>query len=102
MVEKSPALNALSAGEKVRMFRRAARDGNADAQTTLGRWYAHGENGLPVDRKAARQWLNRAAKQDYAPAKTALRELSGDQKAGADKKAAPAASPRPTQKEGQS
>lgn len=101
MVEKSPALNALSAGEKVRMFRRAARDGNADAQTTLGRWYAHGEQGLPVDRNAARQWLERAAKQNYVPAKTALRELSGDKKAGAGKKAAPAqAAPPPPARDG--
>ena len=104
MVEKSPALTGLPAAEKLRLFRRAARDGNADAQTTLGRWYARGENGLPVDRNASRQWLERAARQNYAPAKAALRELSGEQKAGAGKKAAPAPTnaPQPARDEGRS
>lgn len=77
MIEKSAVFSKLSDPAKRQLIQRAAREGNADAQTILGNWYVHGEMGLKANPRTARQWLQRAAKQDYAPAQKALDALDG-------------------------
>ena len=64
--------------EAVVWFRRAADQGHAMAQFTLGRMYYLGEDlgeGVAKDEKEAVVWLRRAADQGYAEAKAALQKL---------------------------
>ncbi len=46
----------------MKWYRKAAEQGNADAQTTLGVMYANGE-GVPEDFIQAHMWFNLAAAQ---------------------------------------
>lgn len=47
-------------------YRKAADQGNADAQYYLGALYATGTGGLPKDSELARSWYGKAASQDNA------------------------------------
>ena len=49
--------------------------GEAWAQYTLGYMYHYGQ-GVALDRPMAKQWIQRAAKQGYAPARHALEHIS--------------------------
>ena len=54
-------------GEAEKLFRRAAEQGNAEAQSTLGIMYFHGR-GVRQDKAEAIKWLGLAAAQNRAPA----------------------------------
>ncbi|MDG1302395.1 MAG: tetratricopeptide repeat protein, partial [Opitutae bacterium] len=54
--------------EAVRWYRKAAEQGNAQAQYNLGRMYANG-NGVPEDNVMAYLWWNLAAAQGIESAK---------------------------------
>jgi TPR repeat protein len=57
--------------EAAKWFRLAAEQGNAEAQFTLARQYAHGE-GVPQDYKEAVKWYRLAAEQGDADAQVNL------------------------------
>ena len=59
----------------VRWYRRAALQGNSDAQYNLGVCYANGQGVKPSDTEA-RRWLSRAALQGDRKAVGALKLLS--------------------------
>lgn len=63
--------------------------GVAWAQYTLGYMYYYGR-GVTLDRTRARDWIERAAAQDYAPAKEALRRARAPEPPGTDVFSAPA------------
>ena len=52
-------------------FRKAAKQGDADAQFALGAMYEHGQ-GVPLDYKTSVYWYNRAAEQGDASAQYEL------------------------------
>ena len=52
-------------------YRRAAEQGNAEAQFNLGLMYFNGR-GVAQDYKVAAQWYRRAAEQGHAEGQTAL------------------------------
>jgi len=52
------------------------RGGNAQAQFNLGVFYRDGRQGLTKDPTEARKWLELAAAQGYAPAKSELSALT--------------------------
>jgi TPR repeat protein len=54
---------------------KAAQGGDAEAQYNLGVVYRDGRRGLSRDPVQARKWLELAAAQDYAPAKSELSTL---------------------------
>ena len=54
--------------EAVKWFRKAAEQGDADAQVNLGLMYANGR-GVPEDYVRAFAWFNLAAAQGFEPAK---------------------------------
>ena len=54
--------------------------GEAWAQYTLGYMYHYGQ-GVALDRPMAKQWIQRSAKQGYAPAQDALEHISSQQPA---------------------
>lgn len=56
-------------------IRRAAQGGNAEAQFNLGVIYRDGMRGVSKDPAEARKWLELAAAQDYAPARSELSTL---------------------------
>jgi len=51
-----------------------AEEGDAEAQTSLGKYYEHGWGG-PKDLRQARDWYRKAAEQDYALAQFELGRL---------------------------
>ena len=55
----------------VKWYRRAAEQGNVDAQYSLGDMYARGD-GVPEDDAEAVKWLRLAAEQDHADAQFSL------------------------------
>ncbi len=59
----------------LRWYERAARQGQALAQLSLGRLYAYGDDGVPRDTRQATYWLDLAAAQGLAEAKTLLSEM---------------------------
>ncbi len=54
--------------------RRAAENGVAEAQCYLGRIYLEGFNNTPIDKKLAKEWLQRASAQGWEEANTILKE----------------------------
>jgi TPR repeat protein/SpoVK/Ycf46/Vps4 family AAA+-type ATPase len=63
-----------NAVESVRWYRRAAENGHAEAQYSLGLAYLHGK-GVALDEKEAARWYRLAIKQGSANAKLALARL---------------------------
>jgi TPR repeat protein len=57
--------------EAIRWFRKAAEQGDRDAQTNLGSLYLLGDS-LPQDYTEALKWLRAAAEQDHPLAQTKL------------------------------
>jgi TPR repeat protein len=55
---------------------KAAQDGNAEAQFNLGVFYRDGRRGLSKNPAEARKWLELAAAQNYAPARSELSTLT--------------------------
>ena len=55
----------------VKWYRRAAEQGNVDAQYSLGDMYARGD-GVPEDDAEAVKWFRLAAEQDHADAQFSL------------------------------
>jgi len=66
-VAENPDMHA----EEMQRLRRAAEQGQADAQYALGYLYAHGR-GIPEDGAAATRWFRLAAEQGLTEAQTAL------------------------------
>ena len=64
----------------------AARNGSADAQTTLGSYYFHGTGGLERDLDAASQLLTSASEQNHPDAQLLMSELVSERGAGQDEK----------------
>lgn len=62
-------------GEAVRLFRKSAEQGDAQAQYSLGICYKYGR-GVPQDVKEALKWFRKSAKGGYTKA---LRELGDPQ-----------------------
>jgi TPR repeat protein len=62
--------------EAARLFKLAADQGNADAQTNLGILYANGRGGLPKDDREAARLFKHAADQGNTWTADALRRLS--------------------------
>ena len=60
-----PPLNRLFEDEEVKKLRRAAEQGDASAQTSLGWLYMYGQ-GVPQNDKEALKWFRLAAAQGYA------------------------------------
>ena len=56
------------------LFRKAAVQGEAEAQYDLGVCYCNGE-GVEKDPKQAAYWYRKAAEQGYEPAREALKTL---------------------------
>lgn len=54
--------------------KKAAENGVAEAQYYLGTIYLEGFNNTPVDKKIAKEWLQKSAAQDYEEAITTLKE----------------------------
>jgi hypothetical protein len=63
--------------EAVKWYRKAAEQGNAEAQYKLGNSYYMGE-GVKEDYDKAVKWYRKAAKQGYADAKRKLKYLRED------------------------
>ena len=63
--------------ESMRWYRKAAENGNAEAQSVLGYMYLNGE-GVAKDKAMALEWLHKAAKQDHPDAYLSLGLASGD------------------------
>ena len=59
----------------IKLFKKAARKNNADAQYMLGMFYLHG-TGLQKDKAKGMKWLRKAAKQDYRDALEEIDALS--------------------------
>ena len=57
--------------EGAKWYRRAAEQGDAEAQFNLGLMYARGE-GIAEDDAEAAKWCRRAAEQGFAPAQLSL------------------------------
>ena len=55
----------------VKSFRKAANEGNPDAQFNLGVLYSRG-HGVPQDHEQAAKWYRKAAEQGDAPAQSML------------------------------
>jgi TPR repeat protein len=62
---------AKDEGKAVEWFKKAADQGNVDAQNNLGVMYYTGE-GVPKDIAKAREWFRKAAAQGNADAKANL------------------------------
>ena len=62
--------------QAARWYAKAAAQGHAGAELNLGNMYAHG-TGVPQDMAKARQLIQAAADQGFAPAQTALAQLDG-------------------------
>jgi TPR repeat protein len=62
--------------EAARLFKLAADQGNADAQTNLGIFYANGRGGLPRDDREAARLFKHAADKGNTWTADALRRLS--------------------------
>jgi TPR repeat protein len=60
-------------------YRKAAEQGDAAAQYTLGLAYAAGM-GVTEDRATALAWLNKSAAQGFQPARDALAKLAPEAK----------------------
>lgn len=60
--------NAGESEEDVEFIRQAAEKGSPEAQNKLGRMYAFGSSGVPVDRKEAVKWFRKAADRGNAEA----------------------------------
>jgi TPR repeat protein len=58
--------------QAVEWFRKAAEQGNPDAQFGLGLLYRDGERGVPRDDAQAVEWFRKAAEQGYADAQFGL------------------------------
>jgi hypothetical protein len=56
-------------------FRKAAEQGNADAQRTLGHCYKNGGEGVPQSYADAAKWFRKAAEQGDAPAQSCIGAL---------------------------
>ncbi|GMI32021.1 hypothetical protein TrCOL_g12147 [Triparma columacea] len=82
--DKAKAWKAkLENEKKVKNWREAAEGGDADAMLKLARSYTWGDNGLPKDRKQAREWLKRGAELGDVTCmgfygRSLLRDLGGD------------------------
>ena len=59
---------SVEESEDLESIRQAADRGNAEAQNTLGRLYAFGASGVPLDRKEAVKWFRKAADRGNAEA----------------------------------
>ena len=73
-LEKSEITQEL-AKEAVKWFRKAAEQGDADAQFVLGVCYLEGV-GITQDKTEAMKWLQKAAKQGHEKAKKGLTEIN--------------------------
>ncbi len=62
------------AAQAAAWYRRAANQGDADAQYSLGRLYENG-TGVPKDTAQAAAWYRKAADQGHADAKQRLETL---------------------------
>ncbi len=76
MSTMNPLSEKLGGGAKIttetlRLLRKAAETGHAEAQYRLGMLHANGE-GVTLDYREAAQWIEKAAKQDLAEAQAAL------------------------------
>ena len=60
--------------EAARWYRKAAEQGNANAQYNLGIMYYNGR-GVPEDDSEAVRWFKKAAAQGYANAKKTLQQM---------------------------
>jgi TPR repeat protein len=58
--------------EAVKWYRRAAEQGNTDAQMRLGVMYEDGRGGLPQDDAEAAKWYRKAAEQGNVDAQATL------------------------------
>ena len=63
--------------EAVKWYRKAAEQGDPDAQCNLGRCYANGE-GVRQDTEEAVKWFRQSAGQGNKDAKKALKELGAE------------------------
>ena len=61
--------------EAAKWYRKAAEQGDADAQNNLGLCYERGQ-GVPEDYEEAVKWYRKAAAQGHAGAKKVLKELN--------------------------
>jgi TPR repeat protein len=61
--------------EAVKWYRKAAEQGEVEAQTYLGFMYEQGLGGLPQNRAEAVKWYRKAAEQGYTDAKNALKRF---------------------------
>ncbi|HAC06405.1 MAG TPA: hypothetical protein DCF71_11160, partial [Gemmatimonadetes bacterium] len=68
---QSALCEGLSEGSPLEDLRRCAEQGDARAQTNLGRMYANGR-GVPEDKAEAVRWYRLGAEQGYAIAQTTL------------------------------
>jgi hypothetical protein len=59
----------------VKWYRKAAEQGDAEAQCKFGQAYAEGMGTLLPDKNMARIWLQKSAHQGYQEAKERLLEL---------------------------
>jgi len=64
--------------EAVNWYRKAAEQGNGQAQTILGVMYSHGQ-GVERDTEEAVKWYKKASEQGIGYAKEALKRLELDQ-----------------------
>jgi len=63
--------------EAVKWYRKAAEQGDAEAQFNLGRAFVNGE-GVDKDKMEAVKWLRLAAEQGYEDAEEMLVRLDGE------------------------
>jgi TPR repeat protein len=71
---KTSASKAKDDAEAEKWYRKAAKQGFAEAQNNLALMYVLGR-GVPQDDAEAVKWFRRAAKQGYAPAQNNLGEM---------------------------
>jgi TPR repeat protein len=73
---------AADPAQAAQWYAKAAAQGHAGAELNLGNLYAHG-TGVPQDMAKARQLIQAAADQGFAPAQNALAQLNGQGPAAA-------------------
>jgi len=66
--DTSPAADTSPVADPIETLRKAAEQGNADAQYDFGVLYANGKGGVPKDHAEALKWFRKAAEQGHAQA----------------------------------